>query len=129
MSMDIIISRSVFLLVLVCSSAAFAWELPEKVWVKHSMPPTYWMQSGGILQQSGCSLQRYDLFRAGGAPKNIFRMAVICPIEKKFCVMVLPDNQQVSTLPVDCVRTLPESSVHMAVSSFLYTSGDKKQTY
>lgn len=126
MSMKIIFSGTVFLWVLVGASSLLAWELPEKVWVNHSMPPMFWKKTDGILQQSGCSLQRYDLFRAGGAPKNIFRMAVICPKQEKFCVSVLPDNQQVGTLPVDCTRPVPESAVHIAASSFLYTSGDKK---
>lgn len=126
MSMQTLFSRTLFLWVLACSSSALAWELPEKVWVNHSMPPMYWKKTDGILQQSGCSLQRYDLFRAGGAPKNVFRMAVVCPKQEKFCVVLLPDNQQAGTLPVDCIRPVPESSVHMAASSFLYTSGDRK---
>lgn len=119
-------SKTIFLLMLFSTSSVLAWEFPEKVWVNHSMPPTYWMKAGGMLPQSGCSLQRYELFRAGGAPKNTFRMAVVCPKEEKFCVQVLADNQPVGALPVECIRPVPESSVHIAVSSFLYTSGDKK---
>lgn len=108
-------------------SSALAWDVADKVWVKDSMPPMYWEKSGGLTQKSGCSLQRYDLYRAGGKSQNTFRWAVICPKAEKFCVEVLGDNQQPGALPRDCVRAVPETAVNIAVQSFLYMSATKKK--
>jgi len=109
------------------SAPVLAWDVPDKVWVNNSMPPKYWQKSGGLTQKSGCSLQRYDLYRAGGASQETHRWAVICPKAEKFCVEVLEDNQQPGALPIDCVRAVPETAVNIAVSSFLYTSATKKK--
>lgn len=116
----------VFLFILTFSPSVTAWDIPEKVWVNHSMPPAYWLKTGSLIHQNRCSIQRYDLFSAGGTPQNIFRMAVICPNQEKFCIKVLPNNQQIGVLPLECIRSVPENAVNIAVSSFLYTSGDKR---
>ncbi len=113
------------LLILLGAVSALAWDLPDKVWVNNSMPPKYWEQSGGLTQQSGCSLQRYHLFRAGGTPQDTFRLAVICPRAGKFCVEVLENNQHPGALPIDCVRSVPEQAVNIAVSSILYGSASE----
>ena len=116
---------SVLLLALVLFSGvapALAWDVPDKVWINNSMPPKYWKKSGGLMHKSGCSLQRYELFRAGGASQDIFRWAVICPKDRKFCVQVLEDKQHPGGMPIACRRPLPDSAVNFAVSSVLYSS-------
>lgn len=110
------------------SSSALAWEVPDKVWVSRSMPPVYWQKSGSIQNSGNHFLQRYELFKAGGTPKNTFRIAVIWPVkDKKFCVEVLPLDTQPSDLPSSCNLPVPDHWVKMEVTSPLYDQNSLKE--
>lgn len=110
------------------SSSALAWEVPDKVWVSRTMPPVYWQKAGSLQNSGKHFLQRYELFKSGGNPKNTFRIAAIWPVkDKKFCVEVLPLDTQPGGLPSSCSFPVPDHWVKMGVISPLYDQSSVKE--
>ncbi len=109
-------AASIFLV----SPCARAWDTPDRVMVDYSMPPKFWIETGGIKKEGKYNLQQYKLFGVGNKDLNKFRWAAIWSKGKgKFCVEVLDINTAPSSLPDTCEKTLKDSAVTYRVSGIL----------